>query len=80
MKAGTDVDEYYILILAHELGHAFGLADLVTHPKRKSPDELPTTAGKQPSAVVSRAQGQVDDNVGKPEKEILNANTVPQTL
>ena len=43
----------YLFILAHELGHAFGLSDAYIHGTQPSTGGLAATGGKQPSSIMA---------------------------
>ena len=60
MHRGTFVDDQFAGVLLHEIGHAFGLNDTYTNPKRIANEELRVsrggigrTIGHQPGSVMS---------------------------
>lgn len=58
MREGTDLDNNrFLSVFAHELGHAFGLADTYVRGNRVSTGGLTKTEGKQPSSLMADAHG-----------------------
>lgn len=56
IRQGTDIDKNYMLVLIHELGHAFGLEDTyfaVRNEKMKNKGGLETTVGTQPASIMA---------------------------
>ena len=61
MAEGTDInDNSFLYILAHELGHAFGLGDTYARGAWVSTGGLTVTEGKQPSSTMSGLPGPLD--------------------
>ena len=71
IRVGPDIDTYFMQVLTHELGHAFGLED--TYVMRKPPpgSNLPlmknkggleTTVGTQPSSIMGIVEEQITED------------------
>ncbi len=54
IRQGDEINrQAFSRVLAHELGHAFGLGDTYIHGLQPSTGGLARTAGKQPSSIMS---------------------------
>ena len=56
IRQGTNIDKNFMLVLIHELGHAFGLEDTyftVRNEKMKNKGGLETTVGTQPASIMA---------------------------
>ena len=70
MRAGTEVSPWLSYVLAHELGHTFGLAD--TYARQgymRNRGGLPWTTGKQPWSLMSGpSYGETPQAIGEDDK------------
>ena len=57
MRKGTAINRFFLLSLAHELGHAFGMGDTYARGIAVSTGGLAHTEGKQPSSIMAGLPG-----------------------
>ena len=57
MRGGTTINRNFLNLLAHELGHAFGMKDTYTSGVLVSTGGLASTEGQQPSSIMAAQPG-----------------------